>query len=1061
MNGHTTTRLFIRHNRDGVRTESMRLPHHAASLGAVAFLAFFLHLGPFPFPLGVAGQAEILSITSFQECINVDPSAQNPASGGVGNFLNCSTDTPGTYDTVTIMDLRLEAGSEGAQVFIFDLTTVRPINSSSQSSDNPKGCSPDFADDGSVIPSDCQLTNTTYAIHIDSTEYIYYYDLTYDSTYDIPYCHVVHISDTVTKACNQPTYTGGGSPYQQYTSSCDARVQEIDCAVGSVGVGGNDPAHCEYWMEKFSTENIYKILTGKNSDGSPADNTREYYAAHTVNDCTTDPGTDRCIRTEFSSDILRKRSPPIFNPIPAKPNSWDDYSSQQLGEIFPGAAWTDHKLAIPDPLPFGLEQSAIFNPDNKLQILNCVGTCNANKQNCYNGYGEPGVVASPGVDASLRSNGTVLNAGGVDIGMFALGPSCSVFRAQLLPQVALVVTMSVYDLSDPMTPPTIVITDNIRPGSQESDPLKQIGFEILSVGTLNGVLGPPLGGSFLICGDEKAKFSMDAGGPRTFKMNPNFDLLNPSKGEQHADTTNFFPSMRTQMAPASEVDNVLYNPWENTIEKTVNATGVDTTVYYPSNRYMSYNEVCDVNGGTIDDGSGRTCNPLEYMWYYLPPDQLYTIGRGCNQIGITDDYWNVASKSGQQLVSQFAADVCNSDPFICVPGFQSSVGTQIFQSQNVDTNGVATPVNKTKRFGINAAVTGCQAATAWEIQHITKGDETNALYEYFTASQNPPSNTLNPGVTGFLNEEEEEFSSYGVRFLSKNNMPPNYTPESPNYWFQKESGTEFVGSPRVYYKPTEAAADKFPLSFEMTVYFVGKFIAYGAIVPSGLIDQSGICAPNPNFPSESVFNVSVINTGRTTGDYNMEMNCPPETNVVPQFPVLTFSDVPANSTSPPQTFVLIPSGSENPDGNVGQDACILTLIAVGDVFSILDTQTQDGCKYTVRDINSSLPPTPSYIAPPPTNGTKCKACDFQCFHDRGGLVHCPCFMLIVVPFVLFGVTLVITGGIYLKHRVQFNDQVKEGRKARVDRDQRIHEEMKASMTRSLTPAARLPPATPS
>lgn len=991
----------------------MRHSHRGVAFGTLFVLTLLVNL--FLQPISVNAQAEILGISSFQECVNVDPSARNDViSDGVGQFLDCSTEEPGVTDTVTIMDLRLVAGSSGPEVFLIDLTTLRPINSSSQTSSKPGECSPDFSSDGSFIPTDCQLTNTTYAITIESTQYIYYYDLTYDETFDIPYCHVVQVSDTATQDCNKPVYEGPNTKWAKYTASCDARVQRINHCSGSGTTGStmdNSLGDCAYWMDRFSTASIYEILTGNTTDGTPLtlEEQQEYYAAYNENDCTTNRGESRCIRTEFSSDILRKRDPPIYNPKPPSPNSWDDYSSAFLGETFLGATWTDHKLALPSPLPLGLDQSGTYNPGNGLQILNCLGDCAANKQNCYNGYGEPG-----SADA-LRSNGTLLQSGGVDVGMFALGPTCSIFRAQLSPQIAMVVTMSVVDTSRPMDPPTIVVTDNVRPGSQESDPLKQIGFEIISVGTLQNVLGPPLGGAFLVCGAERDAFTVGAEG-KSFEFTPVFDLLNPPSGESNNEHTQFFPSMRTQMAPAEEVDNILYNPWENIKEQAAE----DTVVYYPSDRYMSYNAVCDANDQTIVDGSGRQCIPASYMWYYIPPQDLHTIGRGCNQIGITDAFWNVGSNTGQNLVSQFASDVCASDPFICVPGFQTGIETQGIPKGEIEGFDSVT-------FVTDAAVTGCMASTAWEIAHETKGDDFLNLL-YFRANQQspgltPPGPDAN-GVAGVLNTAEERFSSTVSQHIMTNNMPPGYTPESPNYWFQKESSTEYVDGYRIYYDPSETVREQVSLSFEMTVFFVGKFIAYGAVVPSGLIIQTGTCAPSEEFPTVTVFQVSVQNTGLTVGDYRMELTCPPSTLFEVVNPVQTFSNVPPGNISAPQTFELEPA--EGTDGTVGSDACFLVLTSLNQ-FATLDQQPVDGCTIYVRDINATSPPAPPYAPPNHSNGTSCKPCDSDCWHEHGGMAGSICFWFIEIPIVIFILALGTAVVLYVYHRVKQGEQIKQGR----------------------------------
>lgn len=955
------------------------------------------------------GQAEILSISSFTDCVDIDPSSlKGNGTVGMGKFLDCSTSDPTISDTVTVMDLRLLAGSTGPEAFVIHLTTLKAQNSSSQSSSDPQKCTPAQFANGDVDPTDCQLTNTTYAIHIDNTEFIYYYNLELDQTFDIPYCHLIHIADTDTAACNKPKYSGtGGSVYGSYTANCDARVQQITSCTGGVGSGmpDNDAGDCAYWMDRFSTDRIHDILTGKDSAGGPSQFIDEYYAAHSSTDCTSAPGESRCIRTEFSSDVLRKRAPPTQNPL-SSPNGWDDAASASLGEIFLGAAWTDHTLVPPDPLPWGLDQSGMFNNDNTLQILNCLGSCAGNKQNCYNGYGEPGVAPS------LRANGTTLESSSVDIGMFGLGPQCAVYRVALLPQIAMRVTMTVTDLSDPGRPSTVVTTDNVRPGSQETDPLHLIGFEILSVGSLNNVLGPPLGGVFLMCGEEGSEFSAEG---RSYKMSPAFDLLNPPPGDQHYPADDFFFNMRTQMAPDEYVDDILYNPWENIINQSV-VNGNAVYEYYPSNRFMSFNAVCNANGDTIENDSNRTCplTPTNGMWYYIAPENIGIIGRGCNQIGITDSYWNVASAPGQQPVSQFAADVCSSDPFVCVPGFPSN----ILPALNITNRDVSFT---------DLSVTGCMAANAFEILHeVGDGD----LLKYFRA---PGSTDVN-SVSG-LSTEELFYSASMVQYIQTNYLPPGYNLNVPNYWFEKESDTAAVGERRVYYKPNDKSGGPpnvnkkqpgaFPLSFEMVVYFVGKFVGYGQIVPSGYFNLTG-CEVNNVTTQLEAFGVIVTNTGKTIGDYTVSVACPNASLLMPVDTPQDILDVPPNSTSAVLVFNLLPIPGT--DGDKATDSCVITLRPKTEVFSVLDTQELGACVLISPNLTANPPPAPPYVPPGADKPITCGICDFICQHDNtAGLYTHICFYLIVAPLIAFGSAISTMITEYFYRWYKDSEKIKQGK----------------------------------
>jgi len=966
----------------------------------------------------VRGQAEIISITSFIECVQIDPSAINGATGTVqpGNFLDCTTDNATKSDTVTIVDLRLVAGTDSDATFFFELNTFNAEGSSSQTSTLPTQCVADVVN-GSSVPTDCQLTNSTFSIQFVSTKYNYYYTLELNENFDVPYCHVMRYSDTLTQLCNIPV-PSEPNPYNKYTSTCDARVEQL--TKGQVpGSGQNaNTETAAYYYNLFDSSKIESIMTGKNPDGSAFDTT-PYYNAE-VGSCVTPVNGSLCTRTEFSSDIFRKPARPM-DTQGSPPWPWSDIDSILGGQIYTTMAYTDHTLAIPNPVPFGLDRSTVFTSGSgigkgsgTLQILNCLGNCPAVAQNCYNTY-------NPHDTYALRTNGTTLQSLSLDIALFALGPQCAIYDVELLPRVAVVVTMKVTNLATGEV--TFVDTDNVLPGQQATSTEKLTAFQIRNVGTINNILGPPMGGKIVVCGGVQQLTET------TYLPSIKFNLLRPTTDDESE--TDFkappFPNMRDRMAPMDQVDNVLYNPWDNIINITQERGDV-TQGYFPSNRYMGINAACDADGKQIPDDF-RECTTNNQMFYYISPGEERTIGRGCAQIAITDQFFNSNTGAGQLTTSQFAADTCATDPSVCVPGF--SLG---FVMNDADP----TRVDRLTNF----AVTGCMASAAFEImreidiESSTRGGEVENFTYWKTYGSS--FNTYNQ-ATDFV-------SLIATDSVYKKNMPPGYNYKTPNFWLQNDGGTN-----RMYWDPnigendaahTNAVMPKnFPISFTLTAYFVGKFLAYAAVVPSGLIVQTN-CIANTAISEVSNMTLSVNNTGTSNGSYTITVDCPPASNlqVLPQFQTLLFADVVAGTVSVPQAvgFQYDSTGSTDiePDS-----VCVFTLFPQSSVLTTLDTQfLNDGCTHAPGPNTTVAPPTPpfvpKFVAPPPTICSNW--CNFGCYLNSPdeSIVNSPCFWFLVITFfggiavglVQFGVI------IYYKHKHAKQEEAAEAMETTNEQD---------------------------
>ncbi len=953
-------------------------------------------------------QSELLSITSFVACVEVDLSALNHQTGvgQNGSFLDCTPtmDSDSTGDTVTILDMRIVAGTwDGDSSLQIDLTTVTAQNTPPTTSPSGIACNINTDSDGLALPTDCALTTQPYSMEITASEYIYYYDLTLDESFEFPYCHVMHYYDTASATCDQIKYAGGSNEYNQYTETCSARVELLPSCYNS-GTGANTGSpQCEMWMSLLGSRNIEGIMSGQYNNGTDF-NISQYYSAYTPGDAGCDvESTQRCIRTEFSSDALRKPTPVLYPQAPINLITWNDKFSVEVGEIFPAAAFTLHEdFPLPHPIPYGLDESNTFADANgDLQILNCVGPCLAGTQNCYNTY-DANTQATT-TNEAIRTNGTILESEGFDVGMFALGPSCSVYNVAVTPRVAVSITVSITNLDTNVT--TVITTNNVNPGARTTDEPHTFALEIVGVGSLNNVLGPPMGGAIILCGEPIEDLLTAGGVSYAAAVEPS--LLNEATQPPSMANKQPFLSMRTAAAPYDELQNPLYNPWPDILANDI----APSFAFYPSGRYASYQYMCqndtdsDGRNDDADPADTRTCVDENYMWYWVGPQNRNTLGRGCAQMGITDMFWNSGGIQGQTLANQFGAQTCNSDPYVCFPGFSTEVGFVALDDTNTTTQFT---------FGYSP-VTGCMASQAFEIARFigtppdtySSRDEVEEFAEIWRAypfDDDPNDLTFDE----YLAEAPSRYYSLGMTTnILHNFMPFGYDSLQPNMWLQIDANT-----PRLYVEPSQTvdnpamAAFTPAISVEFVVYLVGKFVAFEVVVPSGQINQEA-CTTNNEHADVSSQLVSVTNTGTTAAQYHLTVSCPLSSGVIPVTPDVWF---PPNNTdllepwntSAAQIISYAPQPDFDPPPGQVVEPCVLELLpASGDVFSSLDNQTVF-CNHTFTDVNGSQPAPVPFFGPnnPAWDNVDCGGCfNFPCYKlFHGGTLHSPCALVITIGF---------------------------------------------------------------
>jgi len=138
----------------------------------------------FSIMLSTRAQLDVLAVSSYRACVEVDPSVAINDNGGLGNFLNCTPSEPGKpLPLVTTIDLRLTPNIETASSFIVKLTVVRGDSTQPPSSD-PTACDPE-----NPTTQLCTATLPT-RITIDTTKMKFRYELEKQQNLKIPYAYM-------------------------------------------------------------------------------------------------------------------------------------------------------------------------------------------------------------------------------------------------------------------------------------------------------------------------------------------------------------------------------------------------------------------------------------------------------------------------------------------------------------------------------------------------------------------------------------------------------------------------------------------------------------------------------------------------------------------------------------------------------------------------------------------------------------------------------------------------------------------------------------------------------
>lgn len=943
---------------------------------AVVACALLLHA-----PHLVCAQSEVLSVTSFRECVILDTSLGGVP--GVGNTLNCTPASPGADPpVVTTLDLRIVPGLSTGSEFNIDLTVVlNNEGASSTTSASASTCDP-------VSPgSQLCVTTETARLRITSSKAAFAYALERQPQFSMPYCYAsiaqfeqyapkFSAADATTafsfpQCFASPTYTSRCSSQSPATSppptdslSCWQMAQALTGApfdgVPLAVTRTLNPFHTAIFTDA-EAQYLQSVIPCqvKDSDNAGFDSTTMFEILDGVPTCST-----------FGNNLCQGN---LYGMAPKQGDaggaSVERLCCQSVPESMLGycdARTMDVRIPALRPYPsmYGWVPENLFDMQ-KDSASDYTRTVTQNDQMMWNGE----IAAASSVGCSgIRCEATVdkrmvlKNAVGSAFAPFVLSqqliapipPSCSVYKVGTTPKVAITVDIELQvdvNVSGVVQTQTETIQlTNFQASVVKSSQSKLVRARFENVASVNSALGPSIDGYVVVCGRSGL-----TNGPDFIDMR----YLVPREAGTGVD---------------SVPQNV--NPWPNIIEQwnevfSANSDGegidlddsLERTNFFPH----PYDYVAPGTFGKPADQLGIPGDAGQAMWFFVQQDvAAREWGTGCNQVGMSAS-WS-SSSSNQETM-------CRLPTHECVPG-----------------------VGKFYAGGEKLSVP-CSVAS-W----------------FALASGGVPPRIYNPILSdddGFdqLMENALNFvpnDLFATQQTSTTNTTSTlYNQMSPNFWLSSATG------PTLMYESQSASEQlSATVSAEIIIDVVGTFVSYEQQVAKGriVVEDNFACLVTRGQTSTvvaSVENLSQPGVGVTTS-YELQLNCnETASGISVDNPDQIVNNVAPNTTSDPVTFGLTQNGMA-----AQKATCILQLFSATDVVQdpLMDTRS-----LTCGIPQSDVPPifnSSAGVAPPVTpTDTACTGwCNLTCYTLEGKPYNSVCFWLaMIIPFTAIVLAITSTG----------------------------------------------------
>jgi len=1000
-------------------------------------------------------QLEVLSISSYRECAEVDPSVTlGGPLDGLGQFLNCtpSPDNPNVLPLVTTMDLRLQASLDSDTEFLVNLTVVRGDPNQDPSA-SPVECDP--LDPTSQLctatsPAKIKIKTTSakysYALeeidlkipyaYMSATEFIDSSLITKSSKKckDLPACVskvVAHCSPSklekkstsAASLCNtlRQTILGQGSISSTQTSNPALNLWErfntlpnttymnylrdndITQLKSLFRSGGDQSYSCEYddddYQVFFSLDNevhmgnIY-YTTNRQSNGVNLCTIEQKELDGIEKSSTFSPiGVDN-----YTIDIRTG----VFRPMPCPegiiPSNIYQVNDLSITEKITGTnvyiAPSGSELGCEKPINSGLNDFSVDKVDVQSTSPDtdlAIIECSSTRCEA-NIDTRVNVTDSKAAGGALRGNAVFTNTLNTIV---SLNPECTVYKVNPDPQVQMEVKIEI-EIVGP-DGETVVDTQNldITNFGQSKDfgasELKLIRGRIENVETISSKLGPTIDGYIVVCGREDGFIDMSSIVSQNRNPWPTFTSFTRP------------PPLKTnwdscRCPKSDELCNI------EDFDRSYN-----NDCCYPTRiNFFPHPSDYSPRGKYGKPGDDDPFNPSVEIpndkgvsfWYYVSADDAAReFGTGCNQVGM---------KSSWFLNSNNAQTMCGLPTHECVPG-------------------VGRHYNGGKKLTVPAHVsaTFLRASGAMRFGTIKTTQQFQENGDVVYPQEENPLFFLNTTI----NEELLKALRFMPNdpFLAANNQTL-YNEKDPNFWLSAKRGRSLMYEPSTSQK-NGGLLSSASLTAEVVIDFVGTFLGYETQVAKGKIIIDSISGKEGNDGQQcisaqqngnitlSVENLSLPPFSNISGDYFLTVDCRPEvtgiiataSGVSPESNRIRIDSIPPGNTSDPIVFDLVAEGTSSNYALPPDELFCWANLTSSSSSLVLNIDTiKVACGITPPFSNPYISVISPNTTSPPATPVKCDGCfDTKCWIDTGEPQKA-CVLWIVV-LIFFGAVLAVVG----------------------------------------------------
>jgi hypothetical protein len=923
----------------------------------------------------VHGQADILAVTSFRDCVQLDPTVQGKAV--LGQQLDCSALT-GESDPppVTTLDLQITPGLTDGSTFDIDLSVVlNDEGGSSTTSQSPTQCTP--TDPQTQL---CRATQTA-KMRIKTSKPVFAYDLDRFTSFEIPYCYAslvqfeqfqdsqLRSDSTATGRDRLGTAQFGCQSTAQYTASCGitsaSPVAPSDAALTCMINQNTALKSMLYRMQQpypkiddsMPQNQFATYLPGRSKNFDGTDERIILDMGFGFGDVPISYPNNRLAECDFNDcqgNIYFPKISTEGDPDTACcDKSVTDFDTQGYCENRNNDIRVPALRPMPSAFGFGPVNLANAQSDDTALFTRNVSTTakkvwkGETEEMTFVGCASPSCAANKDARRVIGTNENEAAKQFVESSSYQISrhlilpiePGCSVYRvdvdARVIIDVEIEVTVQVPG-ANPGDPPVekseTLSLNNFNVGESSSSLAKLIRARFENIESVNSLVGPSISGYVVVCGRDGADDN-----PGYIDMR---ELISGKRG-----------------VPVSEVP-LTENPWPTIIETWNENAEVDSntpprTHFFPH----PFDYVQPGVGRGKAGGSGLQDDFGQSFWYFVPDDVASKEwGTGCNQVGVKASF--SSSVSNQDAM-------CRLPPHECVPGIGK------FYAGGRKTS---VPCTVSSMFMFTS---GMQSEA--QQQFIAEGSRFN-----FTLDQ----------AKRFMPNDEFSTADPSSATLSS---APLYDSEQPNFWL---SGP----APRLMYQPSGSQTLASTVTAELVVDFVGSFVQYEdeialakLVFPAGENGTVG-CKTVQDTGNETIA-VSVENLSQpgagVASSYRVSLVCNETQSglsvVAPVSGAFLVNDLPPGATSDELTFVVAQSGV-----NAQSGTCVMTLASATDVVLAPIMQIADiDCSIQLQAI-SPFPSGANGTAVLPMGDISCSQCDLSCKARNGGIWGDPCFLTIVI-----------------------------------------------------------------